>query len=166
MKYYVTFFFLIALSACSSTKEHTNYKYGKKPQHLQQPTLLRTDGVYLYVFNYEGKNDGYRFLRFFENGRCFVSRWFDKMPLNDTLTTTRKIDGQRTYFRNEGNKVKYEEWGGAYVRYIYVVCTSDSTGLNEESYKSRSFISTIHKNPKIDRFRFIPINFKNKFADW
>lgn len=159
--------FLLTSLACSSTKEHTNYKYGKNPQMLQQPTLLRTDGVYVYVFNYEGKNKSYRFLRFFENGRCFASKHFDGAEMQkNSLLKIEKKDDSRTFYRNKGNEIIYENWGGSYALYVYNFCTVDSLGLNYNGYKSRSWTSSREIYPQPNRYNFVPIDFKNKTADW
>ncbi|MBN9298751.1 MAG: hypothetical protein J0I41_17215 [Filimonas sp.] len=166
MKYYSLIFFLLTLFACSSTKKHTNFKYAKNPQMLQRPTLLRTDGVYVYVFNYEGKKDSYRFLRFFENGRCFASNFFKGNINRDTLETLNPKDGTKTFYRNNKNKVVYENWGGGYVYYVYNFCTVDSLGLDFNGYKPRSLIASREIYPDADRYNFFPIDFKNKTADW
>ncbi len=72
-------FVFIVFYACSTVNEHTNFEYAKSEFTLQQPTLLRTDGVYLCRttdVNYEEKTIiGYSFYRFYENGKCYTSEW-------------------------------------------------------------------------------------------
>ncbi|MBN9300003.1 MAG: hypothetical protein J0I41_23580 [Filimonas sp.] len=165
MKYYIIILLLLALLSCSSAKEHTNYKYGKKPQILQQPTLLRTDGI--YVNTYKGTNESYRFLRFFNNGRCFASKWFDGEMIIDTFQTLNKSAGERTFYRNNGNEIIYENWDGYNARYGYNFCLVDSLSLKKYGVKSRGW-SSFEKYPEsMDmRLSFIPIAFKEKKADW
>lgn len=109
-------FIFLVFYACSTTKEHVNYKYARSKFTLQRPSLLRTDGVYLEKtsgINYEGKIiKGYSFYRFYENGRCFFFEWREGIPNDSILLTTNKKFGQRTFFRNNGNNVTIEHWGG------------------------------------------------------
>ncbi|MBN9298749.1 MAG: hypothetical protein J0I41_17205 [Filimonas sp.] len=163
MKYYVLIFFSLIISACSSTKGHNNYRYGKKPQILQQPTLLRTDGVYLSEEEISGKKN-YFFIRFYGNGRCYVSDMEVGNPSIDSLSTQNKR-GEKTYFRNKTNEVSYEIWGGYNSGYMYIYYKLDSIGMESWGYKTRG-MSSFEKYPRPTKYAFIPINFKTKEASW
>lgn len=162
------FIFFIVVYACSVKKEHTNFKFKNREFLLQQPTLLRTDGVYLRNtsnVNYEGVTVvGYMFYRFYKNGRCYVSSWHTGIPNDSILRSTDKISGQRTFFRNESNSILIELWGGYYSGYIYEYGTIDSTLLIINAAKSRVFWSAKLKySGDIYEFKMLDLSEK---ADW
>lgn len=159
----------IVFYACSMTREHTDFRFAKGGFLLQQPTLLKTDGVYLnntVGVNYEGKTiTGYSFYRFYENGRCYVSTWQEGTPNDSILKSTDKGIGQRTFFRNEGNNVRIELWGGSYTGYIYRYATIDSNFLLINAFKSREFWTKKQKY-KVDLiYEYIPLNLSEK-EEW
>src|SRR6266700_1054469 len=143
--------------ACSSTKEHTNYKLANNVSIIKTPTFLRTDGVYINVFSAQGTTY-YQFIRFFENGRCFISNHFTGSPGIDTLSLITKNIGQRTFYKNEGNDITFESWDGSYARYTYNYATVDILHLFLNSFRSRGFGSAIQRLPTPTVYEFKPIS--------
>ncbi|MDR1761654.1 MAG: hypothetical protein LBR55_04325 [Bacteroidales bacterium] len=167
---------LVVVCACSSTKEHTRFKFAKQEFTLQQPTLLRTDGVYLKTtsgVDYYGKSYSiYKFYRFYENGRCYISdliRTSIFETLQDSiLKSTDKKRGERTFFRNKDNNVIIESWWGYQVGYGYSYATVDSTSLIINAEKPRGFLAAKTDwghFPDDFRYEFKPLNLSDK-ADW
>ena len=152
------------LTACSATKVHVNFKYAKKEFTLQRPTLLHTDGIYIRMVKINNA-DFYTFLRFFDNGRCYECNNIKGLPVTDSLKHTNPTIGTRTFYRNEGNKIKYEQWGDYYSRYAFVNGIVDESGLTIISFKSRGIGSTEFKLPEPQRYKFMPLDLSDK-ADW
>ncbi len=80
------------------------------------------------------------------------------------MSTNRKT-GQRTFFRNEGNSVTIELWGGEYTGYVYHYATIYSTFLIINAFKSRGFWTSKHKYHDSIKYEFKPLNLSDK-ADW
>src|SRR5215471_6765627 len=129
---------VVILEACSSTKEHRKFKYAKSNFILKQPTLLRTDGVYLNVDTIKGI-PYYFYMRFYENGRCYVSDLTKGKPTEDSLRITNSPKGTRTYYTVKGNDLQYEAWGGYYTGYVFVLVRIDSSKLYTVGIKPRGF---------------------------
>lgn len=154
----------IFFSNCSTIKIHNDYKFRKNQFVLQQPTLLRTDGVYVKAFNKQNVNI-YSFIRFYKNGRCFVSNSFNGMMNLDTLSSTYNVIGERTYFRNYGDNITYEEWGGNYAGHTFVYGLVNVSSLVITSYRPRGIITTIKKLPEQQVYQFKPLSL-TEVADW
>lgn len=155
---------IILSNACSSTKEHTKFRFAKTEFEIQKPTLLRTDGVYIDTFIGFGGIKYYGFYRFYTNGRCFLSNLIKGMPCTDTLIRTSKNLGQRTFYRNDGNKITYEVWGGYYTGYCYDYAVVDDSFFTDLSYRPRrSFAAKQAIPPK--KLKFRKMNFSDK-PDW
>jgi hypothetical protein len=149
---------------CSSTKEHTNYKLAKKPIPLQRPTLVRTDGVYVHAFNYRDIKS-YRFIRFYDNGRCFVSESLDGVINSDSLASTSKTIGIKTFFRNKENNITYEDWGGSYTGYCYNYGFVTNDSLIITSFRPRGISAVVQKLPEPEIYLFRYLSTTNA-ADW
>ncbi len=160
-------FVIIIFYTCSSEKEHSNFRYAKSKFILKHPTLLRTDGVYLRTTTGVDYNHdtfiGYSFYRFYENGRCYESKWKEGLPNDSILVATNKKNGQRTFFRNNGNNITIESWGGNYVRYVYEYATVDSSSLTINAYKPRGFGASKHSLK--EKYEFKKLNLLDK-ANW
>jgi len=63
------------------------------------------------------------------------------MPVNKSL-------GERTFYKNDGNKIIYEEWGGYYTRYCYVFADVDKEKSIITAIKPRGFTSSTQKLPE------------------
>lgn len=174
MRKRLTIVLVVVFGACSSTKEHTRFKFAKSEFILQQPTLLRTDGVYLKTksgIDYYGKSYSiHSFFRFYENGRCYISDLIEttifEIPQDSILKSTDKKRGQRTFFRNKGNDIIIEFWGSSDFGYGYYYATVDSTSLTINAHKGRWWIDTKYKMEFIDRYEFKPLNFSDNKTDW
>lgn len=165
MPKYFCIIIYIALSVnCSSTKEHTSYRFSNDSFSLHQPTLLRTEGVYVHTFSVKGENN-YKFIRFFKNGRCFVSKLFDGKPDSDTLSSINKSQGQRTYYKNRNNDITFESWDGGYARYTYTYARADAGSLSILSFRSRALGAAIQKLPAPVIYTFKEMSFDNE-SNW
>lgn len=164
MRHLIITIWIVLLTACSTTKEHVNFKYAKKEFTLQRPTLLRTDGIYIRMFKMNNE-DFYTFLRFFENGRCYECNHIKGLPDTDSFKHTNPTRGTRTFYRNEGNKIKYEQWGDYYSGYTFMNGIVDESGLTIISFKSRGIGSAEFKLPEPERYKFMPLDLSDK-AEW
>ncbi len=156
---------LVFLWQCSPTKQHDNFKLKNKAIGLQRPTLLRTDGVYVQSIETSGEGKEYRFYRFFENGRCFASRFFKGLPDHDSLKVLSKEFGERTYFINQFDKAMIESWGGSYAGYTKDNIIIDSASLSLVSFRSRGIFTSTFIMPRPAVYYFMPLEFKNS-SDW
>jgi len=150
---------IIISVTCTSTKVHNNYRLGKKEFVLNKPTLIRTDGIYLTKISPPFLDySWFKFIRFYEDGRCFYSHPFDSMPSTETLMKTDIKFGEQTFFRNERNSFKLETWANKYVGYMYEFGIADSSSISIIAYKYRGL--SVKKNYEIvDQkiFKFIPL---------
>jgi hypothetical protein len=155
---------LLIFSSCSPTKEHNNYKLRKRAFTLQMPTLLRTDGVYIETIKLRDSCE-YHFIRFYENGRCFISTYFPGIVNDDTLKLSSKENGQRSFYRNDGNQITYEEWGGYYTGYTFVYGVIYGEELQITSYRPRGFSTAIQSMPTRVIYKFKQVSLSGD-ADW
>lgn len=153
---------------CSTTKEHTKYRLRKEEFHLQKPTLIKTDGVYLTkISTSDTSNYFYHFIKFYKNGKCFYSVFLDHDPTLYELKGTSLDLGQRTFFRNDGNKFNIEVWANYYVGYIYNIGIADINSILIDRYKIRGLFSVEKEYEKFwhKEYKFISFDSEN-IADW
>lgn len=153
---------------CSTTKEHTKYRFRKEEFNLQIPTILRTDGVYLTkISTSDTSKYFYQFIKFYNNGRCFYSVLLDHNPTHIELKKTSLDLGERTYFRNDGNKFTIEVWANYYVGYMCNIGIADINSILIDRYKVRGlfFVEKEYEDFLQKEYKFIPFGSEN-IADW
>ena len=160
---------IIVAGSCSLTRPMYRYKSAFT---IQQPTLLRTDGVYLQtkkgVTYYGEPYVWYRFHRFYENGRYYMSKSID--AINDSILKSTDKNGYKFYFRNKGNNITMELYGGGGfwgLGIYYEFAIVDSTSLTFRGDNNWSDKRIYEKYPDIPyyRYEFIPLDLSD-MADW
>jgi hypothetical protein len=159
MKKLVPILFLILFS-CSSNKVHDDFKFNKKKLGIVRPTELRIDGVYymeILGLNYKGeKIDGYKIIKFKENGECFLVNWQQGKPNWESLSIA-SLKGENAVFLNVGNEIQIEHWGGNYSGYCLIDATVNADKLIFHSFKPRGLWTS--KQPIEDTYYFKPAIF-------
>jgi hypothetical protein len=99
---------------CHSTKKNYNFKLLKKEGLNIDTNLVKVSGVYITKF--EGGMGTYEFIRFFENGRVFLSCGYCSYPTIEELNNLNY--GDFGYYIIKDGEVKVEKFS-SYVRYYY-----------------------------------------------
>jgi hypothetical protein len=149
-------FFVIS---CSSK----HYDFARRNIGIQQPTLLITDGVYMHKYIIERENY-YNFIRFFDNGRCYISHQLSGESSLDSICSF-SSKGQKTYFRNKGNDLVIEKFDGGIYGYIYMFGKVDTAVYSEVLFRPKGLIGKSLDNFLKSNYMFMQIEFKNK-SDW
>lgn len=154
IKLFVILYVLLCLG-CASSKVHNRFIMDKEPffsKSLSADVPISTRGVYIHYINDTFKAP-YQVLRFYENGKCFVS---DVINTNTWPVIVDSLPGALSYFAIKDNKLLYEEWTGKYSGYVYVSCSYSKSELVIESVLSRGSNRIIQKLPRPIRFIFLP----------
>ena len=150
------------LIGCATSKPSKKYKFSRTPFTLQQPTRLRTDGVYLYHYwNQYIKKNAYTFTRFYNDGRCYYQGYLE----GDTSTHLfSKTDiesapfGERCFYRNRGDTIIIERWE-TYGRFSFTKVILQGDTLIDAGYTNSRHSKKYNPSLNDSRYVFVPVIF-------
>lgn len=148
---------LLFVAGCTRT-HYEKFRITKHMVPLQHPTLLRTDGVYVTNVSTPYNGVHFKFLRFYENGKCYISNEIKGRPSQENLCAADPARGNFSAFRLRGSDLVYEDYAPCYV---YIHLRLDSTSLSEKHFE---FNCTLYHNDEqagtyAYTYTFFPVRF-------
>lgn len=172
-KYQVLFYLVVLISifGCKSikndcTRTYINFKLLKKEKH--NTGAIKFDGVYLWNFDIPNgePTNRYTFIRFFENGRVYLSCGYDSIPNNEVFDSLNH--GKYGHYTVDNNVVTIETYGGYvgyYFTYFLINKDYDLVSLGTKA-RRKSKNTPMVKNVYKSIYKFNKINSLKNVTFW